>query len=102
MSWDGGFDLPAHWPEVRRRVLRRDPTCKICGRERSTVADHIVNRATSDRDLSKIRVMDHVKLCQGLCKSCHDRKSAGEAVEGRARVRAASRRPADRHPGMLR
>lgn len=100
MSWDGGYDLPRHWPEVRRRVLRRDPVCMLCEREPSTVADHKVNRASTDRDWSKIRLMDHVALCQGLCKGCHDRKTARESAAGKAKIRAAVRRPAERHPGM--
>ena len=100
MSWDGGYDLPRHWPEVRRRVLRRDPICKICEREPSAVADHIVNRAASDRDWSKIRLMDHVALCQGLCKSCHNRKTGLESAAARAKVRARIARPPERHPGL--
>lgn len=53
-------------------TLARDPICKICNLQPSTIADHIKphkgdwNRFT---DLAN---------CQGLCKSCHDEKTARE------------------------
>jgi 5-methylcytosine-specific restriction protein A len=65
----------AAWSRTRAFVLSRDPVCKDCGRLASVVADHIVNAHAfvagggDFYDLSNL---------QGLCKSCHDSKTAKE------------------------
>ena len=77
-------------PAARRAILQRDPVCP-CGRP-STQADHIVPVAEGGSD--------DESNGQGLCRSCHDTKTAAEAARARARV---PRRHRDResHPGLL-
>jgi len=55
----------------RALILERDPWCKACGREPSTVADHIVPiaRGGARFDLNN---------GQGMCEPCHNRKTAKE------------------------
>ena len=64
----------ARWKRLRRMVLARDPLCVIClghGRtESSTHVDHIV--ALKDGGT------DSMENLQGLCASCHNRKTATE------------------------
>jgi 5-methylcytosine-specific restriction protein A len=51
-------------------ILARDPICRICKVEASTVADHIVPlRRGGDWGLEN---------GQGLCASCHGKKTAKE------------------------
>lgn len=57
---------------LRRVVLARDPVCKICHRNPSTVADHIVPH----RGVWAL-FCDLLNL-QGLCAECHSRKTAAE------------------------
>jgi 5-methylcytosine-specific restriction protein A len=53
-------------------VVRRDPVCKICNRNPSTVADHIVpHRGNWD-------LFTSLSNLQGLCAACHSEKTARE------------------------
>ena len=54
----------------RRMVLHRFPICNLCKRAPSTVADHIVP-LSQDGGWT-------LENGQGLCASCHGRKTAGE------------------------
>jgi len=67
------------WRKIRAMVLRRDPICKACGDAWSKEADHIVPKRKGGRDS-----LDNL---QGLCKSCHSRKTAGESGGFRKRER---------------
>ena len=67
----------ARWKAVRRLVLRRDPWCTACRAEGrftpSAVVDHISSVADGgDR-------YDPANL-QGMCVSCHNRKSGREGA----------------------
>jgi 5-methylcytosine-specific restriction endonuclease McrA len=62
----------AHWRKLRGQVLARDPICKICNRAPSRIADHI----RPHRGVWAL-FCDLLNL-QGLCKICHDRKTATE------------------------
>jgi len=56
------------WRKLRKLVLARDPICKHCKRVPSVDVDHIVPRKDGgDNSMSNL---------QGLCKSCHSKKSA--------------------------
>jgi 5-methylcytosine-specific restriction endonuclease McrA len=57
----------------RAVILRRDPICKMCNSALSTHADHIIpiNQGGSKYDYSN---------GQGLCVSCHNRKSRMEQL----------------------
>lgn len=65
----------------RAKILAEEPLCRLCleqGRtEASTRVDHIVplSQGGSDDRGNK----------QGLCKACHDAKTAAESAEGSRR-----------------
>lgn len=70
----------AVWRRLRIMVLARDPVCVVCRRVPAIQADHIVPKASGGADvLANLR---------GLCRRCHDRKTAADARE--ARIRAIS------------
>lgn len=55
----------------RIAVLRRDPICVKCGKAMSSEADHIVPVQEGGAPFS-------VENGQGLCKSCHSKKTMAE------------------------
>lgn len=59
----------ARWQRLRKMVLARDPICKICNREPSTDADHIVAKPVGRDAMENLR---------GLCHSCHSKKTVRE------------------------
>lgn len=84
--------LPKNWRKLREQVLKRDPTCKICGVRPSTVADHIVPMTDDHR----------LEALQGCCDPCHRQKTAREAAAFRAASsRPRRQRPGEQHPGLL-
>jgi 5-methylcytosine-specific restriction endonuclease McrA len=62
--------LPKNWARIRKRILRRDPVCSICGESPSTEIDHL--RPGDDHGDSNL---------QGLCSPCHASKSGREGRE---------------------
>ncbi|KKM20545.1 hypothetical protein LCGC14_1644350 [marine sediment metagenome] len=56
------------WRQIRKLVLLRDSTCKLCGRAPSTEADHKTPRSRGGADT--------LENLQGACKPCHSRKTA--------------------------
>lgn len=64
---------------IRRNVLQRDPICKICNRAPSTVADHI----KPHKGVWALFVS--MANLQGLCKMCHDEKTARDEAEARGK-----------------
>ena len=61
----------SRWLALRARVLREEPSCRVCGKP-STVADHIHGHACTDW---RERFHDRASI-QGLCASCHSTKTA--------------------------
>jgi 5-methylcytosine-specific restriction protein A len=71
----------ASWRAIRAEVIVRDPICRICHRNPSTDADHVVPRSRGGTD-------DLTNL-QGTCHGCHSSKTAREDDGfGNARRRA--------------
>lgn len=66
---------------MRRRILNRDPICKACGTEPSTIADHVLNHATCLRLGINPDTEDNG---QGLCDDCHRVKTRVEQQAGTA------------------
>ena len=64
-----GLPMPPGWPAVRAAQLAREPRCRECGADATTV-DHIIQRADGGTDAP-------VNL-RSLCKPCHWRLT-GEA-----------------------
>lgn len=65
------FYKTAVWANLRRMVLERDPFCRICGLQKSDSVDHIV-------PLRAGGAMYDENNLQGLCHSCHSRKTIME------------------------
>ena len=71
-----GYDYD--WRKTRADVLKRFPTCAICG-ERATIVHHILPLAAGGTD-----DLDNL---ESMCKTCHDRHTA-RYDGGWGRVRA--------------
>ena len=73
-SAERGYNSP-QWRAIRRRVLRRDRTCRVCGAAEATVADHYPD---SRKELLDAGVSDPDALhrLRGLCRPCHSRETA--------------------------
>src|ERR1044072_844853 len=74
------YDNPV-FRKQRPRILKRDPLCKLgfdgCT-GKSTVVDHIVPYVIAQK-----AVVSDEEL-QGVCQSCHNKKTNAEAVAARA------------------
>ena len=62
------------WQRLRRYILYRDPICKLCNKAPSTEVDHI--KALS----LKGSYWDKDNL-QGVCSTCHKRKSGFDRIK---------------------
>jgi 5-methylcytosine-specific restriction enzyme A len=84
--------LPKDWPRLRTAVLERDPICRLrypgCT-DRATEVDH--RHRGDDHSLANL---------QGVCSSCHKRKTTSESQQARG-VGPLRRRPAESHPGLI-
>src|SRR5690625_4467058 len=70
------YATPGH-RAFRATVLARDPICVICLKQPATVADH---HPTERRDLLTQGLdPNNPTHGRGLCKTCHDRKTARTA-----------------------
>lgn len=58
------------WQKIRKRVLRRDPMCQMCEEEPSEEVDHITPLSEGGTD--------SMENLQGLCTSCHSKKTYRE------------------------
>ncbi|GMA26185.1 restriction endonuclease [Luteimicrobium album] len=68
----------------REAVLARDPICVLCMSARATVADHY---PTERRDLVDMGLdPDDPARGRGLCKPCHDKKTARTMPGGFAKA----------------
>jgi 5-methylcytosine-specific restriction enzyme A len=67
------------WRIIAQLIIARDPICKDCGQEASTLADHVIPArkyiAMHNGDLTAF--YDETNL-QGLGTECHAKKSAAE------------------------
>ena len=93
-GWEGSdrkSRLPSNWATIRRKVLDRDPICKLCGVRPSTHCDHIEAKTDAHAE----------DRLQGVCAICHGLKSSAEGnAAQRANPRPGRRRPEEPHPGM--
>lgn len=102
MAWEGSTRsarLPANWPTIRRRILRRDRgICHVCGRPGADQVDHI--QAGDNHDPSNLAAI-HDTPCH-RAKSAHEGGAAGGVSSGRTRraQAAARRREPEPHPGL--
>lgn len=62
------------WKRVRKRVLRRDPVCQMCEERPAEEVDHITPLAEGGDD--------SMENLQGLCESCHSKKTIKETDQG--------------------
>ena len=92
---------------VARRILARDPDCGlaypgICTGA-SEEADHVIPHSIAVQLGWELDEIDHPDNGQGVCRACHQRKTARESALARrhaALQRQAKQRPQRRHPGL--
>lgn len=83
--------LPSNWTTIRRKVLDRDPICKICGVRPSSHCDHIEAKTDTHAE----------DRLQGVCAECHGQKSSREGNDAqRNNPRPGRKRPEEDHPGL--
>ena len=60
------------WAKVRKKILRRDPICRICKERTSTQVDHKI----------PVKVKPELRYAEfnlmGLCIGCHSRKTRAD------------------------
>lgn len=74
-SHDRGYGQA--WRVKRKRILDRDPVCRVCEVSWSKEVDHIRPKVLGGTD--------NDKNLQGICVDCHRAKSAKETAFGKAR-----------------
>ena len=94
-AWSGGgrSRLPRNWSSsIVPAILRRDPTCRLSDEgcwSTSTEVDHIGDR--NDHRLDNLR---------GVCKPCHEKRTAQQAAEAVRVMRMKAKYPNAKHPGL--
>lgn len=63
---------------LRDQLFNREPICQHCGKQPSTIRDHIIPLAEGGAD--------NEQNVQALCNTCSDAKTAKESQRGRQRV----------------
>lgn len=97
MAWDEGHRrqsrLPDDWSKRREEVLRRDNwQCRIRGPRCVVLATDVDHIERGD---------DHATSnLQASCRPCHADKTSVEGNERWAAIRAKTRHPGEKHPGM--
>lgn len=91
-----GYDH--RWQRKRRRFLRANPACELCG-EPSEVADHYP-RSRKELLAAGILDPDQPEYLRPLCTSCHNRETAKHQPGGWA-ARPSRRRKPEAHPGLI-
>jgi len=67
------------WRATRLVILFRDPVCNVCHKAASTIADHIIAARTYiARHGGDPSIFFDENNLQGVCKACHDAKTAKE------------------------
>ena len=67
----------ARWQVTRTLVLTHDLLCRSCGNQASTQVDHVISARCVLEELGIDEFFNPAR-CQGLCASCHSRKTAFE------------------------
>jgi 5-methylcytosine-specific restriction protein A len=68
------------WKDMRAYILNRDKTCKICSTEEHPVMSEEIDHIEDISERPDLR-LDPSNL-QGLCKSCHSKKSYETHLKG--------------------
>ena len=81
---NASFYNSRRWRGVRARVIKQNPLCVVCKRNKiikeANVVDHIVpiTKGGAPTDLNNL---------QSLCTSCHNKKSGVEGIEYRKKIK---------------
>lgn len=81
---------------MRTYILNRDRICRACGKAPATEADHIIPLANGGENT--------IKNGQGLCRTCHWKKTQAEirkANQKRNANRRTQKRKPESHPGLI-
>ncbi len=74
--------MPRGWAATRRRILRRDPTCRLCASAPSTEVHHVLG-AGYEADVFLL----------GVCHPCHLVVTQAQAAAARAAARPLTGQP---------
>ena len=87
MAWERNRPpMRPGWAAKRRRILARDPVCRICRKRPATEVDHRVSRAQGGGDSeSNLR---------GVCRRCHAIRTQRQSAAAR-KAAGKPRKPAD-------
>lgn len=80
MAWAGSSPNRTRgrtWARIRAAVLVEEPLCRRCGTSPSVVCDHVRSLAEGGTD-------ERGNLA-GMCKPCHDEKTAEESARAQGR-----------------
>ena len=80
---------------ARQAILERDPICRICHTQPSTIADHT-------HPVAEAGPTNNPNAGQGVCQACHDQKTKAERQRGQHRRRQRLAPTTDPHPGLRR
>lgn len=80
-------------PTQRRAILLKHPTCNVCRKNPSTIADHCKPVAEGGPT-----TLDNG---QGLCSDCHDAKTQTEILRGVQRYNFKRYLKSEDHPGLV-
>lgn len=87
--------LPADWPKIRSRVLKRDGRiCHICHQPGADGVDHVI--PGDDHSEANLRAVHH-----NTPPYCHRTKSSSEGGRAAQAKRIPRKRPQERHPGLI-
>lgn len=101
MTWDTSTRrsrLPRGWATIRKRILQRDR--HRCQHPADQHPGLICAQPATDVDHKRRDGGDHDDNLWSLCREHHKRKTSAEAAAARA-ARPTTRRPPERHPGLL-
>src|SRR5262245_18312379 len=101
-GWRGGGGFPK---AVRRRVLAERGWCVVCGSTEGLEVDHRVGGAEGLAAGWSLEELQDESIAQVMCRAHHAERTKAQAAAGRRRQvaerKAAAKRPAERHPGLI-
>ena len=109
MAWNQKRRTPTDYinPHKAARIIAaHDGICHLCGHGDATQVDHVIpwaewtNPTLSVHDASNL-APTHGTPCPTCELDCHAIKSKQEAARGSTRYAARSKRPTERHPGLI-
>ena len=86
---NASFYNSKRWRALRNYYIQANPLCEQCKRDGHVTAAQCVDHLTP---ISMGGSMVDIKNLQSLCNTCHNKKSAREAVEKRKKIKTYERK----------